>query len=121
MSKILKSVFSLTILLYSFNINAIEMDSSFVEGIDDLPLHEKMQVIKESLVLFDTYKGKLVEVKISGETDISIIRDFYSDILPNLGWMKKSNNKYIRGNDILSIEYSNNNIGSTVKFELIEK
>ena len=108
------------ILSYS-GLDSKKIKTDFIDGIDGLPLHDKMTVEKNSLVMFDTNQGNFVEVEIKGKSSIENISKFYNEVLPNLGWESENRTKFIRGKDSLELQYSSENQTVIVKFKLIQK
>lgn len=96
------------ILIFIFNFNlAICNEISFVNGINDIPIFKNMKNIEDSLVVFDTNKGRFVTSEIFGENNQKKIESYYEKILPNLGWEKIKTSKYQREEEILDLEYKN--------------
>ena len=121
MSKTLIALtFYFFILSYS-GLDSKNIKTDFIDGIDGLPLHDKMTVEKNSLVMFDTNQGNFVEVEIKGKSSIENISKFYNEVLPNLGWESENRTKFIRGKDSLELQYSSENQTAIVKFKLIQK
>ena len=106
MSKILNALIFFCSILYYAGIDSKSNKTNFVDGIEDLPLHHKMTVNKNSLVMFDTNQGNFVEVEIKGKSSIGNISKFYNEILPNLGWNFHKSNIYRRGNEVLELAFS---------------
>ena len=98
--------FFLLIFIFNFNL-AICNEISFVNGINDIPIFKNMKNIEDSLVVFDTNKGRFVTSEIYGENNQKKIKSYYEKILPNLGWKKIKPSKYQRDNEILDLEYKN--------------
>ena len=121
MSKILSALIFYCFTFYYSVIDSKNNKTNFVDGIEDLPLHHKMTVKKNSLVMFDTNQGNFVEVEIKGKSSIENISKFYNEVLPNLGWDSENNTKFVRGKDSLELQYSSENQTSIVKFKLIQK
>ena len=93
----------------------------FVDGIQDVPLHQKMIIKENSLIMFDTNQGNLVEVEIKGDQEISNLKKFYNEVLPNLGWQMLKKDKFKRDQNFLDIEYFTEKKKTIVKFKLIQK
>ena len=98
--------FFLLIFIFNFNL-AICNEISFVNGINDIPIFKNMKNIEDSLVVFDTNKGRFVTSEIFGENNQKKIESYYEKILPNLGWEKIKTLKYQRDEEILDLEYKN--------------
>ena len=121
MSKTLSTLIFYSIILFFSGVDSKNSKTNFVDGIEGLPLHHKMTVEKNSLVMFDTNQGNFVEVEIKGKSSIGNISNFYNEILPNLGWKSENNTKFVRGKDSLELQYSSENQTVIVKFKLIQK
>ena len=91
---------------------------SFVDGISDLPLLKSMQNVNENLVIFDTNEGRIVRTEIVGRVKLSEAYEFYSAILPNLGWIKINENQYIRENEVLSVVFLKEKNNILIKFNI---
>ena len=98
--------FFLFIFILNFN-KAICDEIKFVNGIDDIPIFENMENNDDSLVVFDTNKGRFVTSEIFGENNQKKIESYYEKILPNLGWEKIKTSKYQRDAETLDLEYKN--------------
>ena len=94
--------------MYILNSNiAICDEIKFVNGIDDIPIFENMENNDDSLVVFDTNKGRFISSEIIGKNDLKKIESFYEKILPNLGWKKLKHSTYIRDDEVLNLELKN--------------
>ena len=118
MSKITFVTFLITIALNILSLHAKEK-VDFVNGIDDLPLFSEMSNSDESLVVFDTNHGRVVISEIFGEVEKSKARNFYYEILPNLGWKALDKNQFTRDGELMQIEFLNNNNQLYIKFKLV--
>lgn len=112
-------VISILYILFSFQIQSRE--ESFVNGIEELPIITNMENMPESLIFFDTNKGRFVQSKIIGDQGIGKIKDFYDNILPNLGWEKIDKNKFSRKSELMEIRYYKNNKNSVAEFNIKPK
>ena len=106
---------------YLFLLSFLYSSDKFVYGLDDIPLYKNMNNNEESLVLFDTVNGRIVSTKINGSENLSEIKEFYRQILPNLGWNKTKGNLFIRGNEVLEIIYYKSKGESLVEFNISPK
>ena len=80
-------------------------EQHYVNGIEELPLATDMINMPNSLIFFDTNEGKFIQTKIFGKKSITFVKNFYNDILPNLGWKLRENNKFYRKSELLEIHY----------------
>ncbi len=83
----MKKILILTIvcnLLFSFNAKAL---SSFIEGMEDVPIPDKMMQIQSDSFSFGNEETRLVEAYLqSNFGKFSFVAGFYEDTLPQLGW-----------------------------------
>lgn len=82
-----------------FFANALLADiSDFVEGMEDIPLPEKMSQLTKDDISFGNEETRLVEAYVtSKELKFSEISNFYRASLPQLGWIYQGN----RGQSLL--------------------
>ena len=102
----MKNKFLLLIIIFNSNL-AICNEISFINGINDIPIFKNMKNMEDSLVVFDTNKGRFITSEIFGENNQKKIESYYEKILPNLGWKKIKTSKYQRDEEILDLEYKN--------------
>lgn len=104
----MKKLFIFTIagcLLLSLNAKAV---SSFIEGMEDVPIPDKMMQIQGDSFSFSNEETRLVEAYLqSNFGKFSFVAGFYESTLPQLGWeLKQSNSEsltFTRGNEELNI------------------
>ena len=62
----------------------------FLSAIDDMPLADGMVELTDGVLVFDKPEGRIVQVTAlrEGASSAALIREFYSDTLPNLGWQR---------------------------------
>ena len=81
-------------LIFSESANA----ENFVDGMDDVPLLEGMQQITQDDFAFGNEETRLLEAYFRApKLKFKQIADFYSESLPQLGWIYQGN----RGYDLL--------------------
>ncbi len=119
MSKIKIHIFSkIQILIFlSFHVVAEE----FVYGLGDVPVFKEMRSIEDSYILFDKVDGRYLYSETKGEYEILEIQEYYKKVLPNLGWKSYEKNSFIRGNEILEIQYLIDNQETKVVFTISPK
>ena len=93
------------ILFFIISTNLPSAEQHYVNGIEELPLATDMINMPNSLIFFDTNEGKFIQTKIFGKKSITFVKNFYNDILPNLGWKLGENNKFYRKSEFLEIHY----------------
>ncbi len=97
----LKYVLVFVLILGIGSLSAAE-PTTFVDGMDDVPLPEGMSQITQDDFSFGNEETRLLEAYLtvaSGKKKIAFsqIADFYKESLPQLGWIYQGN----RGNDLL--------------------
>lgn len=104
----MKKLFILTAvcgLLLSFKANAL---SSFIEGMEDVPIPDKMMQIQADSFSFGNEETRLVEAYLqSNFGKFSFVAGFYESTLPQLGWeLTQSDSEsltFVRNNEELKI------------------
>ena len=104
--------FLLTLLLSAF-LSAGAFATSFVEGIEDIPLMDGLiQQKAEENVSFGNEESRFIETYLSSKTiTFKQVEKFYTDTLPQLGWKldKKDKNSlyFFRDGEVLEIVREN--------------
>ena len=65
---------------------AKEYAKEYVLGSDDIPLFSGLNLIEEDSSSFDTTLGSIIVSKYSGDSKLNLVKDFYLQTLPQLGW-----------------------------------
>ncbi len=76
----------------------------FVSTIEDLPLMPGL-IEEEGGMVFDSARGRIVEVYATGPVSEAAVREFYDDTLPQLGWRPLGKDAFRRENEILKVEF----------------
>ena len=63
-----------------------------------------MRYVENSNLLFDKIDGRFVSSEMEGSYNKEDIKQFYSSVLPNLGWKKVDENLYLRDGEYLEIK-----------------
>ena len=100
------SVFILIFLVLYFKLHS---EIKFVIGIEDLPIFDSLEVDEDNLIIFDKADSRLVTVNLYGDVNLGEVKQYYENILPNLGWKMINKKKYIRDSEILDLEYEKKN------------
>lgn len=83
MKKLFVLIFSLG-LFWCANVNAA---SSFIEGMEDVPIPDKMMQIQSDNISFGNEETRFVEAYLQTNFGkFSFVAGFYEDTLPQLGW-----------------------------------
>tara|TARA_Y100000813_G_C24102964_1_gene323935 strand:+ start:440 stop:787 length:348 start_codon:yes stop_codon:yes gene_type:complete len=93
----------------------------FVYGLGDVPIFKDMRSIEDSYILFDKVDGRYLYSEIKGEYAILEIQEYYEKVLPNLGWKLHKKNSFLRGEEILEIQYLIDNRETKVVFTISPK
>jgi hypothetical protein len=78
----------------------------FISVLDDLPLMEGLVEDAASATVFDTARGRIVEVYASGALQENRVLTFYDETLPQLGWRRVASGVFRREGEALSLEFS---------------
>lgn len=82
---------------------AAAADTTFVTGLNDVPLMPGLIPLGETLV-FDKPGGRIAEaVFTSGRAGPDTVARFYADTLPQLGWQARGPGRYARENEELAL------------------
>ncbi len=93
----------------------------FVPGTEDVPLMEGLQPIEGGMMQFDSPSGRIVESLAYTEFSMGVIRKFYSETLPALGWTQSKQTYYTRNEEQLALELWVEQGFSMVRFRLTPK
>ena len=90
----------------------------FISGFEDLPLMRGMTETTESNVAFDTVHGRvLVSFAQSSESEEKILA-FYKESLSQLGWKISRDGEFLRGEEILRIDFLPDGNYLAIRFSL---
>lgn len=93
---------------------------SYVPGTEDIPLMEGASLVEERPSIFDVSQGRVSLSRIACSWKGSEVENFYKKILPNLGWVRLSKNKYQREEQFLDIKTEPVQEKTLIIFELKE-
>lgn len=95
-------------------------ETVFLQNINDIPLMPGLYEVAEEGVVFDKPEGRIVEAEAATDSiqAIDIIK-FYSDALPQMGWVQTDPGSYTRQGERLKIEVSERGTGRTVHFTVM--
>ena len=77
---------------------------AFLSVIDDLPLMPGLREDIDGSLSFDMANGRIAETKALGLVDPEVITEYYARTLPQLGWKLKTLVRYLREDEVLSID-----------------
>lgn len=97
------------LVLFIFLFQSVFVQAAFLPATEDIPLMDGIILTESSDFSFDTPAGQILTFEGKTEKDSSEIRSFYDETLVSLGWKKKEQDLYMRGNDTLQISFSQKN------------
>lgn len=106
---------------FFINTSVLADNHGFVIGTPDIPLLEGMKNVEGSLIVFDKSHGRIVVTETEGNINLQRVKDFYHDILPNLGWKMNLQGKYLREKESLEISFDEKDGKVIVKITLLSK
>ena len=92
----------LTLLLFMGDVTA---QGLFFSAIDDLPLMGGLNEVEGGTMVFDSPSGRIVEALSSGKVSRQRVTQFYSETLPQLGWLETTPGHFVREGEALKIEF----------------
>ena len=119
-NKSLLAVFKLALFISSLGLisGVSHSGERFINGFNDVPLMVGMTEAIESNVVFDTVQGRiLVSFARSRESKDKIIA-FYEESLSQLGWQMKEDGRFVRGVEILNVDFFPDGEYLVVRFSL---
>ena len=119
-NKSVLAVFRLALLIYSLGLisGVSHSGERSINGFNDVPLMLGMTEAIESNVAFDTVQGRiLVSFARSRESKDKIIA-FYEESLIQLGWKMKEDGQFVRGVEILNVDFFPDGEYLVVRFSL---
>ncbi len=90
----------------------------FAEGIEDLPLMPGLHSRKDSLTVFDSPYGSIVESMAEGAVSPADITNFYARTLPQLGWTRATTTTFRRDTEELTLDLGHSNGAAVVRFRI---
>ena len=87
---------------------------SFFRAIDDLPLMEGLNEAEDGTMVFDSSSGRIVEALSEGMVTRQRVIQFYSETLPQLGWLEISPGQFVREHETLKIEFPTSSLGKAL-------
>ena len=97
---------------------ADEATTSYIAGIDDLPLMPGLAQVPEAGVVFDKPSGRIVEAYAEGAVARAEVAAFYAATLPQLGWRARQSNVFLREGERLSLIFLGGDGELIVRFTL---
>jgi len=107
----------LSLCLSVFAVTAAHGQTTFVPGFDDLPLAPGLTATEEP-VAFVTMDGRIIESAAQMSVSENRITAFYSESLPQLGWIQRSESLYERDGEALTVDIRTQDNPPKVVFRL---
>lgn len=83
---------------------ALAQAPEYLSGHEDLPLLAGLTQDRDSVMVFDTPQGRVVETFAQTPESGAKVLSAYAETLPQMGWTRKSQTRYERGAEALVFE-----------------
>ncbi|MHC8507940.1 MAG: hypothetical protein ACYYKD_00875 [Rhodospirillales bacterium] len=93
--------------------------AEFLSVSEDVPLMKGLAEDAAAALVFDSPDGRIVEATAAGGETASAVRKFYAETLPQLGWRADGEGRYVRDNEILTIEIAKTGNRRLVRFRFV--
>lgn len=94
----------LVFLLVSSPAFAARAEGLFLSALEDVPLMPGLVERTQDTFSFDTPEGRIVEAFASGPVERNAVVEFYSGILPQLGWTADGPTAFVRDGERLRLD-----------------
>lgn len=92
--------------------------SGFVPNLPDVPMPKHFVANANTSSFFDSAEGRIAEINAEGFAEVSDVKDFYDDTLPEFGWTKVSNLVYKKEGELLIITAEKGATLTNIKYQL---
>jgi len=96
---------------------AISTQAAFLNG-TDIPLMDDFVINENDSFSFDTPAGQIMTVIATGSASKKEILAFYKESLNALGWQQKTDTKYVRDQDELVLNITQQKKATKVKIQI---
>ena len=93
-------------------------DAAFVDGFEDMPAMPGMTAIPDGSVSFDTASGRIVVAFMRTTAYRHEILAFYESALAELGWRLRTDQRYVREGEVLSLDLTRDGSATIVRYSL---
>lgn len=76
----------------------------FLSGHEDLPLLAGLVQDRDSVTVFDSPQGRVIETYAQTPESSAAVLDAYAAALPQLGWKRKSSSTFVRDGERLTFD-----------------
>ncbi len=121
MSNVVRTVFCVALLSGVFAGHVAQQSTravaaDFLAGFADLPLMSGLSAVEGAGLVFDSPSGRIAEAYAAGSVDRQAVVEFYRNTLPALGWERRTENRFEREGEELTIDFFEGSTGITVRF-----
>ncbi|RTR17868.1 hypothetical protein EJ903_17210 [Azospirillum griseum] len=95
--------------------------SPFVPGLADVPAMPGLEPVDAEPLVFDKPDGRIVQVVLSGMVPRGAVLAFYDQTLPQLGWSRAAEQRFVREGEGLRLDFvtgSGSSDRTTLRFTL---
>lgn len=101
----------LCLILLVLSVNSQAQGADFFSVLDDIPIMQGLTELPEEALIFDKPDGRIVHTAARLNTlSFQTVSSFYEEVLPQLGWMKGDNDRYIREGEVLTLSFQRDGI-----------
>lgn len=91
----------------------------FFQSLNDVPLMPGLYELTEESMVFDKPEGRIGQSSAAGSgVKTEDIKAFYGQALPQLGWMKTTDDRYVRADEALEFDVSQEDGYNVVRFSV---
>jgi hypothetical protein len=95
----------LATMMVSLPQSLVAAEEAYFEALYDIPVMPGLEELKGDAVLFDKPDGRIASATAaSRKLTPAQIKGFYAESLSQMGWKKRTQNQYVRGDDLLVLE-----------------
>ncbi|MAQ71627.1 MAG: hypothetical protein CL565_05490 [Alphaproteobacteria bacterium] len=114
------------IFLCSLPVKADTPPVTYISALPTVPLMPGLEEVGNSEVLFDKAEGRIAAIDAYGfDLKEQNVKNYYREVLPELGWVETDNMVFSRQNEVLAIRLNTKTLdrrsGVTVTFDLQPK
>ncbi len=95
-----------------------DMDTGYLDAVRDMPLMPGLAELSDESFIFDKPHGRIVEATAVGHVADNDVRGFYTDTLPQLGWMSAGSMRWLREDEKLEVTIRSQGGETFVHFRL---
>lgn len=94
-------------------------ESQFFPNTNDIPLMNGLVIQSTEEINFDTPIGQIINIEVlTKDIPLDHILSYYQNVLPEMGWEKVHENKFVREKDILTINVIQKKNPTKLRFEI---